>query len=334
MKETIDLKDDLESVSDNVLGDLGAEERIRMYVKAAAKGQDERLKRLRESAPSREYRLPDLGFTQGTKEVYVLSMLANYQLERLHTALMMHETARDKLVASVLLNEAIERLSQGHFTVDEYGDVNAPSSWPHNYGPQYAPDESRLAGKYRELWDENELELAFDPEDRSRPYFAELAGGGLLGYRSEVTDNYTPAGVARVETQLIETVVEFYECFHTWRQFAEEHLGITLDEVLQVTQTEKRPFDDFTGPTRLDEETCRDVLEGTNLYIEQHKESMEKIGEVFTDGPPKGRTDLTTAAIEAGGALSEYDLDDVVDEHVEELANFCGTWAPDGGNDE
>jgi hypothetical protein len=36
-----DLQQDLKNVSDNVLGDLDAEDRVRMFLKAAAEGQDD-----------------------------------------------------------------------------------------------------------------------------------------------------------------------------------------------------------------------------------------------------------------------------------------------------
>jgi len=321
MKRLNDLKHDVKNVQDNVLGDLDAEERVRMFLKAAAEGQDDRIEMLRDSAPRYEYETRDLEFTHGAIEAYTLSRMANASLERLYTAMMMHEAGRNQYVAIVLLNEALEKLSQGHFTVDEYGNADTPASWPHDYGPQYDPDESRLAGKYRELWERNDLELAFDTEDRSRPYFAELAADGLLGYRTEVTDNYAPAGMARAETNLMETVVEFYKAFHTYRRLAEEHLGITFDEFLQASQAEKLPFDERTGPGWLTEEECRDVLERMQLYIDAYEESQRKVGEVLAEGAPEGFDDLEDAHIaETGELMQEYDLDSIVEADVADLA--------------
>lgn len=318
MKRITDLQHDLKNVRDKQLGDLSTKERIQIFLKAAAEGQDERIEWLRDTAPRKEYQMPDLEFTEGTKEVYVLSMLANHQLTRLYTAIMMYEAGRDKFVALALLNEALGRLSQGSFTVDEYGNADASASWPHDYGPMYDPDESRLAGKYRKLWEQNNLELAFDTEDRSRPYFAALASGGLLGYRREITENYTPARMAEEETRQTETVAEFYECFHTWRRLAEDHLEVTLDELLQATQTERRPFDEFTGPGWLDEERCRDVLARMELYLDAHKDSMQMVGEAFAEGPPEDRPEFEGIA-EFGEELSEYDPDARVAVNVEEI---------------
>lgn len=276
---------------------------------------------LRDSAPRYEYETRDLEFTHGAMEAYTLSRTANASLERLYTAMMMHEAGRNQYVAIALLNEALEKLSQNHFTVDEYGDADTPASWPHNYGPQYDPDESRLAGRYRELWEENDLELAFDTEDRSRPYFAELAADGLLGYRTDVTDNYAPAAMARAETNLMETVVEFYKAFHTYRRLAEEHLGITLDELLQASQPEKLPFDERTGPGWLTEEECRDILERMQLYIDAFEESRQEVGEMLTKGAPDVVDSLDDEDIAATGELmKEYDLDDMVEEDVAKFA--------------
>jgi len=321
MKRINDLQHDLKDVSDNVLGNLSTEERIRMYLKAAAEDQDERIEWLRDTAPRKEYTMRDLEFTEGAKEVYMLSMLANDQLERLYTAMMMHEAGRDKMVALVLLNEALEQLSQGHFTADEYGDVDAPDSWPHDYGPVYDPDTSRLAAKYRELWERNDLELAFDPEDRSRPYFAEIAGGSSDGYRNDVTENFSPPGVAMAEDKLMQTVVGFYECFHTWRRLAEEHLDVTVAELLRATQLERQPFDTYTAPGWLDEEQCREMLSGMNLYIEAYEEQMERIGEVLAAVEPEKTSEVDDDRLaEFGEEFSEIALDARVEANVEEMA--------------
>ena len=321
MTRITDLHQDVETAQDAVLGGLDADERVRMFLKAAAEGKEDRIEMLRDSAPRYEYETRDLEFTHGAIEAVSLSSAANAELERLYTAMMMYETARNMHVAVVLLNEALEQLSQGHFTVDEYGNADTPASWPHDYGPQYDPDESRLAGKYRELWDRNDLELAFDPEDRSRPFFAAMAADGLLGYRTEVMENYAPAGMARAEKHLIDTVAEFYRAFHTYRRLAEEHHDMTLDEFLGASQTEKRPFDDMTGPRRLTEEKCRDVLERMQLYIDAYEESQQKVGEVLAEGAPDAVDGLDDDEIAATGELmQEYDLDDMVEADVAELA--------------
>ena len=182
-------------------------------------------------------------------------------------------------------------------------------------------DESRLAGKYRELWEQNDLELAFDPEDRSRPFFAEFAADGLLGYRTEVTDTFAPADMAEAEMQLIETVAKFYRAFHTYRRLAEEHLDMTLDEFLGASQTEELLFDDRTGPRSLTEEECREVLERMQQYIDAYEESQQKVGEVLAEGAPDEVDGLDDDEIAAMGEfMQQYDLDDMVEADVTELA--------------
>ena len=171
MKRLTDLQRDVKNVQDTVLTDLDADERVRMFLKAAAEGKEDRIEMLRDSAPRYEYETRDLEFTHGAIEAFSLSSMANAELERLYTAMMMYETARNMHVAVVLLNEALEQLSQGHFTVDEYGNADTPASWPHDYGPQYDADESRLAGKYRGLWQQ------YDLDDMVEADVAELAEG-------------------------------------------------------------------------------------------------------------------------------------------------------------
>lgn len=316
-----DLKRDVQDVQGDVLANLDADDRVRMFLKAAAAGQDDRMEELRESAPRYEYETRDLEFTYGAIEAYTLSKTANAQLERLYTAVMMHEAGRDKLTALALLNEALEALSQGQFSINEYGEIDTPTSWPHEYGPQYDTEESRLAGKYRDLWERTGLELAFDTEGRSRPYFAELVSGGLLGYRSDGVGSYEPAGMARAETKLMEAVVEFYKAFHTWRHLAEDHLGITLDDLLQASQPKKQPFDERTGPGWLTEEECRDVLQRMQQYLDAYEKSQQRVGEALAAGPPEDFDDLEdTGLTETGELMTEYDLDDMVDAHVSELA--------------
>ena len=316
-----DLKHDLKGVSDGVLSDLDTEERLRVFIQEAAEDREERIEWLTETAPTKQYEATDLEYTDGIKRYSFLSLQARHELQTLYQAITEREADRDRYMAVMLLNGALERLSQGHFTVDEYGNADTPASWPHDYGPQYDADESRLAGKYRELWDRTDLELAFDTEDRLRPFFAEMAATGLLGYRTEVTDNYAPAGMARAEKHLIDTVAEFYRAFHTYRRLAEEHLDMTLDEFLQASQTERLPFDDRTGPRRLTEEECRDVLERMQQYIDAYEESQQKVGEVLAEGAPDAVDGLDDDEIAATGELmQQYDLDDMVEADVADLA--------------
>jgi hypothetical protein len=127
--------------------------------------------------------------------------------------------------------------------------------------------------------------------------------------------------MARAENHLMETVVEFYRAFHTYRRLAEDHLDMTLDEFLGASQTERLPFDDRTGPRRLTEEKCRDVLERMQQYIDAYEESQRKVGEVLAEGPPEGFDGLEDIPVaETGELMQQYDLDDMVEADVAELA--------------
>ena len=50
-----DLKHDLKGVSNNVLGDLDTEERLRVFIQEAAEDREERIEWLTETAPTKQY---------------------------------------------------------------------------------------------------------------------------------------------------------------------------------------------------------------------------------------------------------------------------------------
>jgi len=316
MKRIDDLKHDVNNVQDNVLGDLDGEERVRMFLKAAAEDREERIEMLRDSAPRREYEMPDLEFTEGTKEVFILSMLANHTLERLYLTVLSYEAGRDKHIALVLLNEALKRLSQGHFTVDEDGNADAPASWPHPYPWMENPDASRLAGKYAELWDENDIPLPPSFEERVSPYFPEQASESLLGYDYGEVCRGDTSIIHQSDRNLMHTTVEFYVAFHTFRRLAEEHLDTTLDELLQATQYERSVLS--ANPVRVDEDTCRKLLKRKEYYLTAYEKGMkEALGAVReTDTDTHGELD-TERFEEFVSTLT--DLDAEVDEAVEEM---------------
>ena len=317
MNRLTDLQHDVKNVQDTVLTDLDADERVRMFLKAAAEGQEDRIEMLRDSVPRYEYEMRDLEFTEGTKEVYMLSMLANHALERLYITTLSYEAGRDKHIALVLLNEALERLSQGHFTVDEDGTADAPESWPHPYPWMDNTDASRLAGKYGELWEENDIPLPPSFEKRESPYFAELATESLLGY--DYGDGWRESNsiILQSDDNLMQTVVEFYVAFHTFRRLAEEHLDTTLDELLQATQAERSVLN--ASLVRVDEEACRDLLERKAYYLTAYEEGMKDLVGAVKEANTDALEGVDTEDVEAfASALS--DLDAEVDEAVEEMA--------------
>ena len=126
--------------------------------------------------------------------------------------------------------------------------------------------------------------------------------------------------MARAEKNLMDTVVEFYRAFYTYRRLAEEHLNMTLDEFLGASQTERLPFDDRTGPRRVIEEECRHALERMQLYIDAYEESQQKVGEVLAEGAPDAVDGLDDEIAATGELMQEYDLDDMVEADVADLA--------------
>jgi len=317
MTRITDLHQDLKNVQDNVLGDLDADERVRMFLKAAAEDREDRIEMLRDSVPRYEYEMPDLAFTEGTKEVYILSMLANHALERLYITTLSYEAGRDKHVALVLLNEALEQLSQGHFAVDDHGNADTPESWPHPHPGMDNTDASRLAGKYAELWDENDIPLPPSFEERISPYFAELATESLLGYDYGGGWRESNSIILQSDSNLTQTVVEFYVAFHTFRRLAEEHLETTLDELLQATQAERSVLN--ASPVRVDEETCRELLERKRCYLTAYEESMNDLLNTVRERNTDTLGEIDAEVFEEfAGELS--DLDAEVDEAVEEMA--------------
>jgi hypothetical protein len=192
------------------------------------------------------------------------------------------------------------------------GNADAPESWPLGYDWMEDRDVSRLAGMYCDLWDENDLLLPSRSADRVCPYFAEFATDSLLGYQHHI--ERLPGGmsqIAIIDEELSRTVVEFYTAFHTFRRLAEEHLGTTLDELLQAAQAERGLFDTTPAPGPIDEAACRDRLKRAEFYLSAHQEAMNALVDAAED--------MDTAAAEEL-ALFEPDLDAEVDEAVDEIA--------------
>jgi hypothetical protein len=109
-----DLQHDLKGVSDGVLSDLDTEERLRVFIQEAAEDREERIEWLTETAPTKQYEATDLAYTDGIKRYSFLSLQARHELQALYQAITKHEADRDKHITVMLLNGALERLSQGH----------------------------------------------------------------------------------------------------------------------------------------------------------------------------------------------------------------------------
>jgi hypothetical protein len=314
-----DLQHDLKGVSDGVLSDLDTEERLRVFIQEAAEDREERIEWLTETAPTKQYEATDLEYTDGIKRYSFLSLQARHELQTLYQAITEREADRDRYMAVMLLNGALERLSQGDFTVDEYGNAEIPGSWPDDYGPKYDPDLSTIATKYRELWENVPADLLLEEDGRSgtSEQFTHLAALGRMAYAEDYSGfddleiDRIPSGLAKAEMGLTNTLVRFYIHFHGWRIFTEEYLDVTLDEFLAVIRPPEvadSPLDPFASPpdvAEIDEEFCENILSLNEDYLEAYQslreEYADRAGLEDPDDPPLGLDERAEAFAQAIG---------------------------------
>jgi hypothetical protein len=310
------IQNDIEDVSDTVLGDLSTEQRVQLFIKEAAANRQDRIERLADSAPRKKYTATDLEYTEGIKEVYVLSLLARHQLQQNYQAIDQHEVTRDKQMALMMVNELLSRLSRGGFEIDEFGAIGAPDhdDAEYAYGRKSSPDTACLATKYRELWEDLPAELLLDEADRALEYFPDLAAGGLMAYRTDLSDealddletDRDSSAVYLSELRLLNSVVDFYINFHGWRLFAKEFLGVTLDELLGVSVPEDG--DDVSGRSfvlAIDEQLCQNVLSLKQDYLEAYPSLLEKWADDLGHSDEEMTPDLDVRAEEYAAGLAE-----------------------------
>jgi len=284
-----DLKHDLEGVSDTVLGNLSTEERIRTFAKEAADGNEERLEQLADTAPRKKYTATDLEYLNGVKKIGVLSLQARHELQKRYQVIDQHETTRDKQMALMLLNESLSRLSRGAFEIGEFGNFDAPAheDGEYAYGKKQAPDMAYLATKYRELWEDVPAELLVNEDDRAgtAEVFPALAAGGALAYPDDLSgemfddldDDRISSEVYQSEVRLLNALVDFHTRFHGWRLFAEEHLEITLDELLEISAPVGEDGAGVAhGIAEVDEQLCENILSMKRDYLEAYPALLEE----------------------------------------------------------
>ena len=301
MKRIDDLKHDVQDISDNVLGNLSTEERIRMFAREAADDNEERLDELAATAPEYEYTSPDLEYLNGIKKLGAVSLQARNELQTLYQAIHRHERHRNELVAVMLLNESLSRLSRGAFDIDEFGNFDAPGhdDAEYAYGRKSSPDTAFLATKYRDLWEDVPAGLLVDEDDRSGTtrLFPNLAAAGSLAYPDDLSgeeyadfeDDRTPSEVHETEVRLLITLVRFRTKFYGWQIFAEEYLDITLDELLAVSAPEGEDEPSPTGILPVKENLCENILSMKQDYIEAYPALLEESAHMV-DGVDKEDT--------------------------------------------
>ena len=313
-----DLHHDLKNVSDTVLRDLDAEERIRVFAKEAAKGNQERLEQLADTAPRYEYTTAELEYLNGIKKVGTVSLQARYELQKLYQVITHHETARNEYMALMLLNESLSRLSRGVFKIDEFGNVDASShdDADYAYGKKSAPDTAFLATKYRELWEDVPAELLLGEDDRSDrgEVFLNLAASSLLAYPSDLSsetfddldDDLIPSEVHETEIRLLKAVADFYTRFHGWRLFAEEQLDISLDELLDISAPEDEDTPGNThGINEISEQLGESILSLKRDYLEAYPTLLEEWAEDMGEDTAEISFDLDERARNYADGLAD-----------------------------
>lgn len=307
-----DLKHDVKNAQNNVLGDLKTEERLRLFIQEAAADREERIEWLADTAPRHEYTATDLEYMDGTKKLSILSLAARHELQKLYQAVDQHETARDKYMALMILNEALSHLSQGEFEIDEFGHVDTldHDDADYAYGKTFSPGEACLATKYRELWEDLPVELLLSENDRTIKRFPGLAAAGLLGYPSDLSgeafDDFDKDRVSSEvylsDLRLLNALVDFHTHFHGWRLFAEEHLDVTLDELLNVSTPPTEDDIRVThGISEIDEQLCRNILSLKRDYLEAYPTLLKE----WADDGEEIDVDLDARAQEYADVLAE-----------------------------
>lgn len=296
MTRTDQLKADVQDVSGSVLGELPAEERIQVFAKEAAEGNEERIELLADTAPTKRYRATDLDYLDGVKRLSTLSLKARYELQKRYQAIIEHESTRDKYMALMLLNEALSRLSERNFEIGEFGSFMPPEGHDMGYADdeKLAPDIAYLATKYRDLWEAVPADTLADKTGRESELFSNLAAIGLMAYRDDLSggafDDIDTGRIASevylTEIHLLATVRDFHTRFHGWRLFAEETLDISLDEFLSISEVEEREAMEMAhGIAEIDEELGANTLSMMQDYLDAYPSILEERcdGEVDVD---------------------------------------------------
>ncbi|MWV41184.1 hypothetical protein [Natrialba sp. INN-245] len=264
-----------------------------------------------DTAPRYEYTATDLEYLDGIKKLGAVSLQARYELQNRYQAITECEATRDKYMALMLLNEGLSRLSRGAFEIDEFGNFDAPdhADAGYAYGKKWAPDQAYLATKYRELWEDVPAELLVDEDDREIKQFTELAAAGSLAYPTDLSgetfddleDDRMPSEVYETEVRLLGALVDFHTRFHGWRLFAEEHLDITLDELLDVSAPEEDGVGVTHGVAEIDEQLGENILSLKRDYLQAYPALLEE----WTDDAEEVDVDLDARAQNFADGLTD-----------------------------
>ena len=311
-----DIEKELDEVSERTLEALPADSRLKMTMSALADGDLDTHERLMQTAPRKEYTATELEYTDGTKKLTTLSLIARHEIQKLYQIIDQHENLRDKYMALMLLNESLSRLSRGEFGVDEFGNLDAPdhADADYAYDKKSGPDTACLGTKYRDLWEELPGELLLDEADRETPYFPNLAAAGLLAYPSDLSGeafddlegDRIQSDLYMSEVKLANALADFYTRFHGWRLFAEEHLDVTFDELLDISTPPGE--DDLRathGIAEINADLCENILSLKQDYLEAYPALLEDLAEKWGEEPPDSSVDLDARAEEFAESIAE-----------------------------
>lgn len=288
MSDIDDLGAEVTETAEAVLGDLDNEERLQLCIEAMAGDDDERIERLTETAPVHTYETVDMQYQEYTKDLFAFSTLARYELERYYLSMNHYEAERDLYVALMLLNETLSRLSGGHLSVDEFGEIDRPESArvEPEYRGKHEPGLAYMATKYREIWDDLEADHLIHEEERRINYWPGLAAAGFLAYPNEF-DGETIAGeYEQAELNLFFTTAELYKRFHAWEIFAEEHLGTGLDTLLNVAVQSDRKGS-LAGPDEVSAELIGNTLSLYEDTLRGYEVMLREGAKEYTDDVPE-----------------------------------------------
>jgi hypothetical protein len=150
--------------------------------------------------------------------------------------------------ALFLLNESLSRLSRDRFDIDEFGQFEAATKCDAKFidDDTVSRGTSYVSMRYQSLWADMPQEFLLGEGGTVEESMQSLAGTGPMGYPSDILgDSYDdlpedriPSELHQWERRLVVALVDFHTRYHGWRMFAEDEVGITLDELLSISMPE------------------------------------------------------------------------------------------------
>jgi hypothetical protein len=218
-----------------------------------------------------------------TQKLNGVSLQARFELQTRYQSIREAETNRDKHAALVLLNESVYRHSGDTFDIDDLGQIGVASqsegeSTNDNAGPSRSAD---LACAYRALWEKTPQNLLFEEDGLVDEYLSSLVASVLPGNPSDYSGGpYEELSQGRVlsklyqsEIRLVDALFDFQTRHHGWRIFAEQEIGISLEEFLKISMTDP---DDGNGPVlRNDIPPVTELLTENTITLHQQCECAE-----------------------------------------------------------